>query len=142
MIIRKCELSDLASVYCLIKKELDYPDIAEASFQERLKKMMELGNYSVYVAETNGVVCGFISTVTEFSLEVEGEFLRIIGLAVKTEFQRSGIGSALLMFAEDNAVKNGYGVITLSSNFKRAEAHKFYEKMGYGKTSYTFKKFI
>ncbi len=142
MKIRKCEFSDIASVYGLIKNELDYPDIVEISVQERFKKMMARGNYSVYVAETDGEVCGFISTVTEFSLEVEGEFLRIIGLAVKTEFQRSGIGSALVMFVEDIAVKNGYGVITLSSNFKRAEAHKFYEKMGYGKTSYTFKKYL
>lgn len=142
MIIRKCELSDITSVYEIIKNELGYSKITESDVQKRFELMSLLENYNVLVAEIDGKVCGFISTVKEISLEVDGEFLRVIGLAVRSEYQRSGIGSALLRAVEDIADEYNYGVITLSSNFKRTEAHKFYEKQGYSKTSYTFKKFM
>ena len=142
MIVRKCELSDVTSVYELVKNELGYPNITESDVLKRFEAMRASENYDVLVAETDGKVCGFVSTVREISLEVDGEFLRVIGLAVKAEYQRRGIGAALLRAVEKVAEERKYGVITLSSNFKRTEAHKFYEKQGYSKTSYTFKKFM
>lgn len=142
MIIRKCEATDIPSVYQLIKKELDYPKIAENDVLKRYETMNSLGNYEVLVAESDGLICGFISTVKEISLEVDGEFLRVIGLAVKAEYQRRGIGAALLRAVEKTALEHKYTVITLSSNFKRKEAHIFYEKQGYKKTSFTFKKYL
>lgn len=142
MIIRKCELSDITSVYELIKNELNYPKITKSDVLKRFELMNSLENYSVLVAENDGMICGFISTVKEISLEVDGEFLRVIGLAVKKEYQRCGIGAALLRAVEKTALENKFGVITLSSNFKRTEAHKFYEKQGYIKTSFTFKKYF
>lgn len=142
MIIRKCELSDIAGVYELIKNELGYLNITENDVLKRFILMNSLGDYNVLIAENNGMVCGFISTVKEISLEVDGEFLRVIGLAVKEEYQRSGIGSALLRAVEKSALEHKFGVITLSSNFKRTDAHKFYEKQGYKKTSFTFKKYL
>lgn len=142
MIIRKCELSDIAGVYELIKNELGYLNITENDVLKRFELMNSLGDYNVLIAENNGMVCGFISTVKEISLEVDGEFLRVIGLAVKEKYQRSGIGSALLRAVEKSALEHKFGVITLSSNFKRTDAHKFYEKQGYKKTSFTFKKYL
>lgn len=142
MIIRKCELSDVTDDYELIRDELGYSDIAESDVRKRYELMSLRENYNVHVAEIDGKVCGFVSTVREISLEVDGEFLRVIGLAVSTEYQRNGIGAALLHAVEKIAAERKYGVITLSSNFKRTEAHKFYEKQGYSKTSYTFKKFM
>lgn len=142
MIIRKCELSDITVVYELIKNELGYPMLSEDNVVKRFETMNSLGNYEVFVAEIDGKVCGFIAMVKEISLEVDGEFLRIIGLAVKAEYQKKGIGSALLQTAEKITTEQNFNVITLSSNFKRTEAHKFYEKQGYEKTSFTFKKYL
>lgn len=142
MIIRRCELFDMTSVYELIKMELGYPKITESDVRKRFELMSLAENYNVFVAEFDGKVCGFISTVKEISLEVDGEILRVIGLAVKAEYQKKGIGSALLGTVEKTAAEHKYSVITLSSNFKRTEAHKFYEKQGYIKTSYTFKKYL
>ena len=142
MIIRKCEVSDIKSVYELIKNELGYHDISESEVLKRFEKMCSLDEYSVLVAEIDGSVYGFVSMVREFTLEVDGEFLRIIGLAVNSAYQRKGIGAKLLEEVERIAAEQKMGVITLSSNFKRTEAHKFYESQGYLKTSYTFKKFL
>lgn len=142
MIIRKCELADITSVFELIKNELGYPNVTESDVRKRFELMSLRENYNVLVAEIDGKVCGFISTVTEISLEVNGEFLRVIGLAVKSEYQRSGIGAALLRAVEKTAAEHKYRIVTLSSNFKRTEAHKFYENQGYEKTSFTFKKYF
>lgn len=142
MMIRKCELSDITSVYELIKNELGYPKITKNDVLKRFELMNSLGNYNILVAENDGIICGFISMVKEISLEVDGEFLRVIGLSVKEEYQRCGIGTALLRVVEKIALEHKFGVITLSSNFKRIEAHKFYEKQGYQKTSFTFKKYL
>lgn len=57
--------------------------------------MKALDDYSVLVAEIDGDACGFISMVREITLEVDGEFLRIIGLAVKADCRRKGIGARL-----------------------------------------------
>lgn len=142
MIIRECEASDVKSVYELIKNELGYSEITENEVAERLDRMKALGDYSVLVAEIDGKLCGFVSMVTEVSLEINGELLRILGLAVKADYQRKGIGAALLKEAEQIAAERKMALITLSSNFKRPEAHKFYKSQGYLKTSYTFKKFM
>lgn len=142
MIIRECEASDVKSVFELIKNELGYSEITENEVAERLERMKALDDYSVLVSEIDGKICGFISMVREISLEINGELLRILGLAVKAEYQRKGIGAALLKNAEEIAAERKMTLITLSSNFKRPEAHKFYESQGYLKTSYTFKKFM
>lgn len=142
MIIRKCELSDVTDVFELIKNELGYTNISESDVRKRFEMMSLQGNYNVMVAEIDGKVCGFISMVKELSLEADGEFLRIIGLAVRSEYQGSGIGSDLLRAVEKIAEQNKLGLITLSSNFKRPKAHMFYEKNGYEKTSFTFKKHL
>lgn len=142
MIIRKCGASDVKSVYELIKNELGYSEITENEVAERFERMITPDAYSVLVAEIDGMVCGFVSMVREISLEINGELLRIIGLAVKAEYQRKGIGAALLKEAEQIAAERKMELITLSSNFKRPEAHKFYDSQGYLKTSYTFKKFM
>lgn len=142
MIIRECEASDVKSVFELIQNELGYSEITENEVTERFERMKALDDYRVLVAEIDGKICGFVSVVREISLEINGELLRILGLAVKAEYQRKGIGAALLKETEMIAAERKMALVTLSSNFKRPEAHKFYESQGYFKTSYTFKKFM
>lgn len=140
MIIRKCEPSDAESVCSLIKNELGYSNISKDGVSERLERLIASEYHTVLVAETDGVICGFASFVRELSLEVEGEFIRVQCLAVKADAQGKGIGSALMKRVEEMALERGLSPIVLSSNFKRPRAHEFYEKNGFSKTSFTFKK--
>jgi hypothetical protein len=48
--------------------------------------------------------------------------------AVDDAFQGQGIGSALVAFAEDFAIENGFSIITLNA---RMTAVPFYERLGY-----------
>jgi ribosomal protein S18 acetylase RimI-like enzyme len=66
----------------------------------------------------------------------------IWGLVVDAGHQRQGIGEALMRQAERWAVESGYREVRLRSNVVRAEAHRFYQRLGYQitKTSYTLEK--
>lgn len=137
----KCRLDDAEGLCALIQSELGYKDITVDEVRYSLEKLLSSDDYFTISAGADGEIYGYVSAVREVSLEA-GEYCRIIGLAVKAEYQGRGLETALLTLAESNAKINGAGLITLSSQFKRTEAHQFYEKLGYVKTSYTFKKFL
>lgn len=56
-------------------------------------------------------------------------------MAVKLEYQRKGIGKALLSYAEELAQQRNYHHITLNA---REHAVRFYEKLGYRKVGEPF----
>lgn len=137
----KCRIEDAEGLCGLIRNELGYTDVTADDVRNSIEKMSGSDDYFTIVAENNGYICGYISAVCEISLE-SGEYYRVTGLAVKSEYQGEGLGTALLTLAESNAKIKGARMITLSSQFKRTEAHEFYEKLGYTKTSFAFKKYI
>lgn len=141
IMFHKCLPEDAEGLCALIQNELGYTDVTADEVRSSLEKMLSSDDYFTIAAGTNGDIYGYVSAVREVSLEV-GEYYRVIGLAVKSEHQGHGLGTALLTLAESNAKAKGALLITLSSQFKRTEAHQFYEKLGYTKTSYTLKKYL
>lgn len=141
IMFHKCRLEDAEGLCALIRNELGYTDVTADEVRSSLKKMLSSDDYFMVAAGADGDIYGYVSALREISLEA-GEYYRVIGLAVKSENQRCGLGTALLTLAESNAKAKGARLITLSSQFKRTEAHQFYEKLGYIKTSYTFKKYL
>ena len=140
IMFHKCRPEDAEGLCALIRNELGYTDVTADEVCSSLEKMLSSDDYFTIAAGVDGDIYAYISTVREISLE-EGEHYRVIALAVKSEYRDQGLGTALLTLAESNAKANGARLITLSSQFKRTEAHQFYEKLGYVKTSYTFKKY-
>lgn len=61
-------------------------------------------------------------------------------LIVSKDYRNKGIGRQLLDKACDVAKEKGCYRIELHSNISRTEAHEFYEKYGFEKGSYFFKK--
>ena len=54
-------------------------------------------------------------------------------------YQGKNYGTMLLNYAVKLAKNQKCDVIELTSNFSREDAHKFYEKNGFKKSSYKFK---
>ena len=134
-----CRITDAEQLCVIIRKELGYTEITADKVRVSLEKMLGNDNYFTLVAEDNGEICGFIVSVREISLEI-GEYCRILALAVKKEYQRQKLGTTLITLVESKARSERAKLVTLSSQFKRTDAHEFYEKLGYEKTSFTFKK--
>lgn len=60
---------------------------------------------------------------------------RITSLVVEENRRGQGIGRMLVVAAEDKFVRAGCGLLEITSNVRRADAHAFYESLGYDKTS-------
>lgn len=60
---------------------------------------------------------------------------RITALIVEESQRGTGLGSALVAAAEARLVAAGCGLLEITSNVRRVDAHAFYESLGYDKTS-------
>lgn len=63
---------------------------------------------------------------------------RISFLEVSEQARRQGIGRALIEAAEARMAEKGCGLIEVTSNEKLKAAHKFYEALGFERTSFRF----
>jgi GNAT superfamily N-acetyltransferase len=95
-----------------------------------------------------------------FTLEVEHKIVAVTGVAILTNLyngrhlyvydlitdqsnRSAGYGAKLLDFIHQFAKDNECSLVELSSGVQRVDAHRFYEnRMGYIKTSYSFRKEI
>jgi len=130
----------------------DYLSLTELAWQlghqaesERLKtRLVDLLNrddHKLFVAETGGKVAGWVHAFLYRPLHKEC-VVEIAGLVVDEKYRKMGIGRRLLAVTEDWARTQDCTRLSLCSNVKREEAHKFYQALGYQrtKTQYTFTK--
>ena len=56
---------------------------------------------------------------------------QVEGVRVHPEKRNGGLGRALLQWAADEAERRGCALIQLTSDKQRADAHRFYTRLGY-----------
>ena len=78
------ELKDFTDVIKLIKNELGY-DGMSSDIYDRIMRIYDNDNYTSFVAEMDGIVIGFVGMMRGLAFEMDGEYVRIISLAVKRE---------------------------------------------------------
>lgn len=54
-------------------------------------------------------------------------------------YRSKGLGSQMITWAIDQARAAGCGMVQLTSNKKRTDAHRFYERLGFQKSHEGFK---
>jgi len=140
--IREIVANDYTDVVFLWNDVLGIRKVNDENFRETMEQMNKGGNYKSFVALFENNVVGFVTMVQALSVGVPIGYLHIQALAVKKEFQHSGIGTKLLRHTENYAKDRGISSIILCSGFKRSDAHAFYEHNGYDKDSYCFDKSI
>jgi len=83
------------------------------------------------VAERAGAVVGLVATQLVPRLDREGWSCRITDLVVGAAHRRSGVATALVGAAEEEARRRGALRLDLSSGEWRADAHAFYARLGF-----------
>jgi GNAT superfamily N-acetyltransferase len=132
---------DDAERVAALSGELGYPS-TPAEVQERFRAMREHPEAAVFVAtDAEDRVLGWVHVYGHRQME-SGGAAEVGGLVVDATCRGQGYGSVLMTAAEAWARERGYERLTLRSNVLRAEAHRFYQNLGYTitKTQHRFQK--
>jgi GNAT superfamily N-acetyltransferase len=129
-------VSDDAAVIARLFCELGHP-ATEEQVAARLEGFIQLGQEAL-VAELDGEVVGVTALSIMHALHRPAPVGRMSVLVVSEAMRGRGIGRALVAAAEARLAERGCGLVEVTSNMRRAEAHQFYEGLGYERTSYRF----
>ncbi|WP_412535225.1 GNAT family N-acetyltransferase [Mesorhizobium sp. BAC0120] len=97
-------------------------------------------NDRLYVAELEGEVVGTFQTTLITVMNLHGRpDMTIEAVHVRAKARGKGVGAAMMRFAIEEARRAGVRLVQLTSNAKRVDAHRFYERLGFVKSHVGFK---
>ena len=138
VILRIAAQADLPSIVRLLA------DDELGSLRERYENPIPKSYYSAYelihsdpnhelmVAELNGEVIGTLHLMFLPSLSYQGGLrAQVESVRVDTRHQNQGIGSRMMKWTIERARARGAHIVQLTTHKSRADAHRFYERLGF-----------
>src|SRR5262249_23056412 len=126
--IRNMAESDAEEARALMK-QLGY-DLAPTEFHRRYEAVTAADRHVLLVAELESRLVALLHVYARPAIDKPPEAV-VQALVVASRQRGKGIGAAMMHSAEAWAHKHGYSSVSLSSHVKRAEAHAFYQGLGY-----------
>jgi GNAT superfamily N-acetyltransferase len=139
VLVREVRPEDAAAIAALLT-ELGYPVEVDA-MPLRLAHVHESGDL-VFVAELDGGVAGLAHLHVSPAIEYDRPAAKLSALVVDQRRRRSGIGRALVDAVEAEARSRGCGLLFLTTAERRADAHRFYERLGFERTGRRYAKYF
>ena len=138
--VRPMAISDARDV-ARLTTQLGYPTSPDHSARRMVQLLSDPDQALLVAEEGEGGVVGWVHVCVLRLLELEST-AQIAGIVVDAQRRGAGVGRALMAEAERWAAARGCEETLLYSNAVRADAHRFYERLGYSraKTSYRFHK--
>jgi GNAT superfamily N-acetyltransferase len=134
LLIREARPGDAEALAALLT-ELGFPAVA-GEVAERLPRLQAAGEVPL-VAEAEGLL-GCIGWHVMHVVHRPLPVGRITMLIVAEAARGQGVGKALVEAAEARLEQLGCGIVEVTSNAALADAHLFYERLGYRRTSHRF----
>jgi N-acetylglutamate synthase-like GNAT family acetyltransferase len=135
--IRDARTEDSAAIADLLG-QLGYPTTAEM-VEARLERLASVGE-TVVVANLDGSVVGLASLRLSPSIEYDTPAGQLASLVVDEAHRGAGIGRSLVEAMEAEARRLGCGAVFLTTAAHRADAHAFYERLGFEHTGRRYAK--
>lgn len=109
-------------------------------YLEAFRKIQEDPNQELTIAEIDGnKVATFQLTFIQY-LNFEGTLrAQIEAVRTRSDYRGQGIGTKVLTYAINRAKEKGCSLVQLTSDKRRTEALKFYEKLGFKDSHEGFK---
>lgn len=133
--IREAGEADLAAIAALLAddglgrgRESGDPAIYRAAFA---RMSAQPGNVYL-VAEAGGRVAGCLQYTVIHGLSRAGAArAQVEGVRVAADFRGQRIGEAMMQAAIDRARAEGCALVQLTTDRRRGDAHRFYERLGF-----------
>ena len=141
LVIRKASQHDLGAILALYAEpDIDDGHVLNLSDAERIsERMQRYPNYATYVAVLEGEVVGTFSLLIMDNLAHMGAPSGVVeDVVVHSRWRGQGVGRRMMHYAMERCREAGCYKLTLSSNRKRADAHRFYESLGFQRHGYSF----
>jgi GNAT superfamily N-acetyltransferase len=138
--IRDARPADAAAIADLLG-ELGYPAKA-APVQRRLERIAHDRSSTLFVAEVSGEIAGLGGLHVLPLIEHDELGCMLTAMVVGAGHRRQGIGAELLRAVEREARSRGCNRLVLGSADRRADAHAFYESLGFEATGRRFVKVL
>jgi GNAT superfamily N-acetyltransferase len=136
--IRDARPGDAQAIAALLG-ELGYPSKA-AAITRRLERIASDSSSRLFVAEVDGEVAGLAGLHVLPLIEHDEVGCMLTAIVVGEAFRRLGIGGELVAAVEREARSRGCSRLVLGSADRRADAHAFYETLGFQTTGRRFVK--
>jgi len=89
-------------------------------------------NHKLVVAELNGDVIGTLHLMFLPSISFQGGLrAQVESVRMDKLYQGQGIGSDMMKWAIERAQERGAHIVQLTTHQSRADAHRFYERLGF-----------
>jgi GNAT superfamily N-acetyltransferase len=139
-IFKELDESDFSFLKEIIS-EFNGQMISDADLQNRIAFIANSPFDQLYICIQDNVKKGIVATRIRENIEENSRFLEISLIVTKKKFQQQNVGKQMVLFCEEKAKSLNCIGLWLVSGFGREEAaHQFYNKLGFDKTGYRFKK--
>src|SRR5262245_29009987 len=140
LLLRPATEADAKHVAALLI-ELGYPS-EEADVHNRLRDCLAADTACVLVAQAEGQVVGLMCAVIVPYFPRGSTVCRVTALVVSADRRSQGVGEKLLAGATEFARKHHCAGIEITSAENRLDAHRFYQRLGFARTSFRFFKAV
>jgi len=146
MIFRQAKLGDLREIIGLLADDFlgqQREVLSEPVNQNYVRAFREIDsdpNNELFVAESDGKVIGTLQLIYTPSLSYQGsKRCTVESVRVDSECRGRGIGREMMLWAIKRAKEKSCISMQLTSHGDRADARRFYERLGFSKTHVAMK---
>lgn len=118
-------------------------DAMHADYRNALAAMTNDPHHRMIVAELDGVAVGCVQLTFLPGLMRRGMWRALVEVVHIADDRRGqGLGGEMMRWVIEESRRRGCGMVQLTSNKKRPDAHRFYERLGFAKSHEGFKLYL
>lgn len=118
-------------------------DAMHTDYRNALAAITADPNDRMIVAELDGMPVGCVQLTFLPGLMRRGMWRALVEVVhISADHRGKGLGGEMMRWAIEESRRHGCGMVQLTSNKKRPDAHRFYERLGFAKSHEGFKLYL